>query len=304
MQEIAAFYARNGVTSFLATTLTATEEILTAAMRNIAQYKRPPNGARCVGINMEGPFFSLEKRGAQPAEMLRNPDVSLFKRLLEVSGNSIRLVDVAPELPGAMEFIREASQYCHVSLAHSTANYETAMQAFGNGATHATHLFNGMNSFLPRDPGIIGAALDANAFVEVICDGNHLHPAIIRAIFKMFPQRACLISDSLRCAGLPDGEYEFVGFPIIVKNGRAITETGSLAGSTISLMQGVRRAVAIGIPLPMAVAAASTHSAKAIGMEGIIGSLTPGAHADMVILDSELNVQKVYIDGKELCESF
>lgn len=302
MQEMAAFYAQNGVTSFLATTLTAAEETLAAAMRNIAQYKRPPNGARCVGINMEGPFFSYEKRGAQPAELLSNPDISMFRRLMEVSGNNIKLVCIAPELPGAMEFIREASQSCHVSLAHSTADYETAMRAFDNGATHATHLFNGMNSFLHRDPGIIGAALDSNAFVELICDGNHLHPAIVRAIFKMFPFRACLISDSLRCAGLPDGDYEFVGFPITVKNGKATTGAGNLAGSTISLMQGVRRAVALGIPLAMAVTAASAHSAKAIGMEGKIGSLRPGAYADMVLLDSELSVQKVFIEGKALCD--
>jgi len=174
------------------------------------------------------------------------------------------------------------------------------MQAFGSGATHATHLFNGMNPFLHRDPGIVGAALDANAFVEVICDGYHLHPSIIRAIFRMFPRRACLISDSLRCTGLPDGNYESAGLPITVKDGKAMLEDGSsLAGSTIALIQGVRVAVSLGIPLAEAVMAASAHSAQAIGMQGKIGSLIPGAYADMVLLDSKLEVQRVYINGKE-----
>jgi len=304
MREMAVFYAKNGVTSFLATTLTAPEDELASAMSNVAQYERQPDGARCAGINMEGPFFSYEKRGAQPADMLKLPDISMFERLFAISGERIKLVCLAPELDGAMEFIREASKVCRVSLAHSTADYKTAMQAFGNGATHVTHLFNGMNSFLHREPGIVGAALDANAFVEVICDGHHLHPTIVRAIYKMFPGRACMISDSLRCTGLPDGIYESGGLPVLLRNGKAMLLDGSsLAGSTITLMQGVRIAVSIGIPLAQAISAASIHNAQAIGMEGRIGSIVPGACADLVLLDSELGVQKVYIDGKEISNS-
>jgi len=301
MHEMALFYAKNGVTSFLATTLTATEESLSAAMRSIAQYERPANGARCVGINLEGPFFSYDKRGAHQAELLMLPDMAMFERLFKLSGESIKLVCVSPELDGAMEFIREASKMCYVSLAHSAAGYKTAMQGFMNGATHVTHLYNGMNSFLHREPGIIGAALDAGAFVEVICDGHHLHPATIRAIFSMFPQRACLISDSIRCTGMPDGDYESAGLPIMVKDGKAMLKDGSsLAGSTISLLQGVRVAVSLGIPLAKAVTAATLYSAQAIGMDGQIGSLVPGAYSDFVLLDSELNVKKVYIGGKEI----
>ena len=301
MREMSLFYAKSGVTSFLATTLTAAEETLTDAMRGVALYERPQGGARCVGVNLEGPFFSYEKRGAHPAHLLKLPDIAMFERLHKISGESIKLVCVSPELEGAMEFIREVSQVSHISLAHSTADYRTAMQAFGNGATHVTHLFNGMNSFLHREPGIIGAALDAGAFVEVICDGFHLHPAVIRAAFKMFPQRACLISDSLRCTGLPDGNYQSAGLPVVVKNGKAMLENGSsLAGSTISLLQGVRLAVSLGIPLARAVMAATANCAKAIGMEGKIGSLVPGAYSDLVLLDSDLRVLKVYINGVEI----
>ena len=299
--KMASFYAKNGTTSFLATTLTAPVETLENAMLAVAEYERSANGARCVGVNLEGPFFSFEKRGAHPADLLRPPDIAMFERFFQLSGERIKLVCVAPELDGAMEFIREVSQVSRVSIAHSAANYETAMKAFGNGATVVTHLFNGMSPFLHRDPGIVGAALDANAFVELICDGYHLHPAVVRAIFAMFPKRACLISDSLGCTGLPDGNYESAGLPIIVQNGNArLAEGGSIAGSTISLLQGVRNAVFLGIPLSEAVAAASKHPAQAIGMEGQIGSLTPGACADMLLLDSELRLQKVYIGGKEL----
>jgi len=301
MRKIAAYYAGAGVTSFLATTSTATENHIADAMLCISQYERPSGGARCLGINMEGPFFSYEKRGAHPAELLMPPDISMYERLRKLSGDSIKLVCVSPELAGAIEFIRHVSQTSRVSLAHTAAGYKTAMQAFGGGATHTTHLFNGMSPFQHREPGVVGAALDANAFVEVICDGNHLHPAVVRAIFKMFPGRVCLISDSVRCAGMPDGDYESVGQAVTVKNGIAMLKDGSsLAGATVSLMQGVRIAVSLGIPLAEAVTAATAHSAQAIGMEKKVGALIPGAYADLVLLDSELCILKTYINGEEI----
>jgi len=301
LQKMASFYAKNGTTSFLATTLTAPVDMLENAMRAVAKYERKAVGARCVGVNLEGPFFSFEKRGAHPAELLRLPDIAMFERLFQLSGERIKIVCVAPELDGAMEFIREVSKVSKVSVAHSAADYKTAMQAFDNGATLVTHLFNGMSPFLHRDPGIVGAAFDAHAFVELICDGYHLHPAVIRAVFAMFPRHVCLISDSLGCTGLPDGSYESAGLPIIVKNGNArLADGGSIAGSTISLLQGIRNAVSLGIPLGEAVAAASMHAAQAIGMEGQIGSLSPGAYADMLLLDKTLSLKKVYIGGKEL----
>ena len=326
MYKMAAFYARNGVTSFLATTLTAPESELAQAMKNAVSFIMEPDGARCadeqdestrvakarctnascvharcVGINMEGPFFSYGKRGAQPADKLMLPDLSMLRRLRDISGDNIKLVCIAPELEGAMEFIRETSQFSHVSLAHSEACYATASEAFACGASHVTHLFNGMNPFAHREPGIIGAAMDANAFVEVICDGHHLHPAVIRAIFRMFPGRVCLISDSLECTGLPDGSYMSAGLPVILKDGKAMLADGStLAGSSITLMQAVRLAVSFGIPLVDAVNAATKHPAQAIGMEGVTGSIISGAFADFVLLDNDLNINKVYISGEEV----
>ena len=301
MLEMAEYYAKNGTTSFLATTLTATEEELSNAVNVAGAYERPENGARCQGIHLEGPFFSHEKRGAHPADLIRQPDISMFKRLNELSGGKIKLVAVSPELDGAMEFIKEVSKVCRISLAHSACDYKTAMQGFASGATHVTHLFNGMNPFLHREPGIIGAAMDSGAFVEVICDGYHLHPSVIRLIFRAFGRKVCLISDSLRCAGLPDGDYESAGMAVTVKSGKAaLKDGGSLAGSTITLLQGVRNAVSLGIPLADAVTAASINCAKSLGIADKIGSITPGTAADLVLLDSELNIKKVYIGGKEI----
>ena len=300
LREMAAFYARNGTTSFLATTLTATEETLSDAVKIVAGYERSEGGARCLGVHLEGPFFSYPKRGAHPADLLKLPDISMYERLNKLSGDKIKLVSVSPELEGAMQFIKEVSKSCRISLAHSACDYKTAMQAFANGATHVTHLFNGMNSFLHREPGIIGAAMDSDAFVEVICDGHHLHPSVVRAAFRIFKRRVCLISDSLRCAGLPDGDYESAGLPVTVKSGKAMLRDGnSLAGSTITLLQGVRNAVALGVPLEEAVSAATINCARTLGVFGTVGSIMPGAKADFVLLNSGLNIIKVYIEGKE-----
>jgi N-acetylglucosamine-6-phosphate deacetylase len=300
LREMAGFYAKNGVTSFLSTTMTYSEDVLLQAMQNIRQYRRGPDEARCAGINMEGPFLSREKKGAHMAEMLRGPDVGMFERMQEASGRMIRLVSVAPEAQGGMEFIRAVSPRCRVSVGHSAAGYDTAMRAFESGAAHVTHLFNAMNPFLHRDPGIVGAAMDAGADVEVICDGIHLHPSMVRAVFRVFGERVCLISDSIRSAGLPDGDYESGGMAITVQDGKAVLTDGTIAGSNISLMQGVRHAAAFGIPLEKAVRAATLANARAIGMEGGIGVIARGANADMVLLDRNLEIMRVYIGGKEI----
>ena len=301
MKSISSFYAKNGTTSFLATTLSATEEALAKAMCRMNAYSEFTDGARYLGINLEGPFFSHPKRGAHPLKLLQLPSIPMFERLYRLSGEQIKMVCIAPELTGGLEFIKEVSQVCRISLAHSTADYKTAIEAFENGATHVTHLFNGMNSFLHREPGIIGAALDSNAFVEVICDGYHLHPTVIRAIFKMFPDRACLISDSIKCTGQPDGDYEFAGLPVTITHGKVMLKDGStLAGSSISLLQGVRVAHSLGIPLAQAVMAASASGARTLGLEDKIGTIKTGAYADMILLDHELQIVKVYINGQEV----
>lgn len=299
MQPMADYYAAHGVTSFLATTMTLKEETLTPAMHTIRDFKRQ-GGAKCAGIHLEGPFLCYAKRGAQAAENLHKPDADLFDRLNAASGGMVKLVTVACEEEGAEAFIRNVSQKCTVSLGHSTADYDTAMAGFAAGATHATHLYNGMPSFLHRAPGIIGAALDSDASVELICDGLHIHPAVIRATYKMFGDKLNLISDSLRCAGMPDGDYELGGQPITMKNGKAtLTGTDTLAGSSISMLDALRNVVKFGLPLEAAVYAASTAPAQAAGLSDI-GAIEAGRAADLLVLDKDLNLKAVFINGEKL----
>ena len=298
LQPMADYYASHGVTSFLGTTMTLKEHILTPAMEAMRDFV-PAGGAKLAGIHLEGPFLSFAKRGAQAAENLHKPDAALFHRLNEASGGKVRLVTVACEEEGAMPFIEEISKECTVSLGHSTADYDTALEAFRRGATHATHLFNGMPPLHHRDPGIIGAALTAGASVELICDGFHIHPAVVCATYKMFGDKLNLISDSLRCAGMPDGDYELGGQPIVMKDGLARLLNGTIAGSSISMENAVRRAVRFGVPLEDALYAASTAPAQAAGLTNI-GSIALGKAADLVVLDKELQIKAVFVDGKRM----
>jgi len=198
-----------------------------------------------------------------------------------------------------MSFIQEVSKVCTVSLGHSSASYDTAMEGFANGATHATHLFNWMDPLHHRNPGIIGAAFHAGASVELICDGLHIHPSVIRATYRLFGEKLNLISDSLRCAGMPDGSYELGGQPIVMKDHKATLLDGTIAGSSISLLDAVRNAVRFGLPLEAAVYAASTAPAEAARL-GDIGSLEAGKAADLLILDRELNLKAVFVDGQQV----
>ena len=299
--KMSRYYAKNGVTSFVATTMTLKEETLLPAMKAIRSFKRPLRGAKCAGIHLEGPFLSFAKRGAQAAENLHAPDAQLFHRLNEVSGNNVRLVTVAPEELGAIDFIREVSKTCAVSLGHTTADYDTAMAAFEAGASHATHLFNCMPSFLHRDPGVVGAALDSGATVELICDGLHIHPSVIRATYQMFGKKMVVISDSLRCAGMPNGEYELGGQPIEMKNGKAtLFGTDTLAGSSTNLLEEVRNLVRFGIPLEAAITAVTEAPANVIGQGWQIGKIAPGYAADFLLLTPKLELAAVYIDGEKI----
>ncbi len=301
MLTLSRYYAAGGVTSFCPTTMTLKEPELTKAMQTVHDFRRPGDGAKIAGVHLEGPFVCYAKRGAQAAENLQDPDLPMFYRLNDVSGGQVVLITLAPELPGAMDFIREASKICTVSIGHTEADYDTAMQAFEAGASHATHLFNAMPPLLHRDPGIIGAASDAGADVELITDGYHIHPAVIRITHRIFGEKLNLISDSLRCAGMPDGDYTLGGQPITVSNGKATLKgSDTLAGSSIHLMEGLRRSVNFGIPLESAVYAATLAPAKAIHRDKDIGSLEEGKAADLVILDPELNVKAVYIDGRKI----
>lgn len=302
MSPIACHYARHGVTSFLATTMTLPEKAITLAARVVAGQTRLPNQARCVGIHMEGPFIATSKRGAQNADYICAPDYEMFQRIQTACGGLVKLITVAPEVEGALAFIQRASSQCAITLGHSAADYQQGLAGYAAGATQATHLFNGMNEFLHRSPGLVGAAMDSGAYAELICDGLHNHPSAVRATFSMFPDRVLLISDSLSCAGMPDGDYTLGGRLVSLHDGIARLEDGTIAGSRITVLEGLQNAVKFGIPLEAAVAAATLRPAAAIRMQDTLGSIAVGRRADLVLLNAELEPVAVFIDGNQFSE--
>ena len=299
IETMSAYLGSEGVTSFCGTTMAFDEPILTSIFEVAKPYVgKETGGAVLRGINMEGPFFSKKKKGAQAEKYIVDPDIDMFDRLFEVSGQNIKLIDVAPELDGAVPFIEQASKKCVVSIAHTTANYDQAKAAFDAGATHVTHLFNAMPPFGHRDPGVVGAASDDAEHVEMISDGIHLHPAVVRSVFKWFgDDRVCLISDSMRAAGMPNGVYSLGGQTVYMTDGKATLEDGTIAGSATCLAECFRRAVKFGVKLESALKAATINPAKAIGLFEELGSITEGKRADVLVLDETLHPEHIFIGG-------
>lgn len=303
IQKMAEYELQNGIMAICPASMTFSEEQLTEIFKTAAEYKGK-TGADLVGINMEGPFISEAKKGAQNGEYIQKPDAEMFRRLQKAAGGLIKLVDIAPEVDGAMDCIRELSKEVRISVAHTAADYETAKKAFENGASHVTHLYNGMIPFSHREPGVLGAAMDAkDAMVEIICDGIHSHPATVRMTFSLFgDDRIVMISDSMMACGLEDGEYSLGGQAVTVRGNLAtLTEGGNIAGSVTNLMNCIRTAVKqMGIPLESALKCATINPAKAIGIEDEYGSLSSGKKANIVILDCDLNIKHIIKDGERI----
>ena len=301
LSAMASHLAGQGITSFLGTSMALSEDRLTQVFEVGQQYIKanPAAGATLRGIHMEGPFFAVAKKGAQSAEFIIDPDVECFKRLEHAAGQQIRIVDVAPERPGALDLIAYAAPHTTVSVAHTEANYQEAMAAFAAGASHVTHLFNAMPPFNHRDPGVVGAASDAGASVELICDGIHIHPSVIRSVFKWFPaDQVVLVSDAMRACGLADGSYELGGQVVHVNGNRAILTDGTLAGSVTNLMQCLRNAVSFGVPLTAAIRAATANPARVACINQEVGSLSIGKKADLLVMTPDLQLKAVMIGGQ------
>jgi N-acetylglucosamine-6-phosphate deacetylase len=301
VRSIARALLRRGVTSFIGTSMALPEERLAGIYGTARPFfgQSISGNATLWGINMEGPFFNVEKRGAQNEKYIIGADFDMFLRLNEASGDNIRLVAVAPEVKCGLDFIRKASSICSVSLAHSCADYDTASKAFACGASHVTHLFNGMSAFGHRNPGIVGAAADFGAYVELICDGIHIHPSMARSVFKLFgDDKVCLISDAMRACGMPDGQYDLGGKLVTVAGGSATIDSGSLAGSVTVLTDCLRKTVQFGVPLESALKAATMNPAKSVGIYDKTGSLSNGKRADILVLDSDLALKHVILGGE------
>ena len=303
IQAIADYEASVGVTTIVPATMTFGEDKL-LKIAEAAREHRNGQGAILCGIHMEGPFISMEKKGAQNGAYIHRPDEELFERLQKAAGGLFKIVDLAPEEEGAMEFIREKAGEVVLSIAHTAADYETARKAMEAGVTHMTHLYNAMHPIHHRNPGpVIAAADDGRCEAELICDGVHIHPAVVRSTLKLFgADRVIFISDTMMAAGLADGQYELGGQPVTVKGNRATLQDGTLAGSNTNLMECMRTAVReMQIPLETAVRCAAVNPAKTVGIYDRYGSISPGKMANLVLLDKEdLRVRQVILGGKLL----
>ena len=295
------YEASQGVTAVCPATMTLDEGTLERVFSLAGVY--PNNqGAMMAGITMEGPFVSGAKKGAQNAKYIRKPDVGMYRKMQKMANGRILQVAVAPEEDQDFRFARELNQEVVISVAHTCCDYETARQAFRNGYSHVTHLYNAMNGFGHREPGVIGAACDAeHVYAELICDGIHIHPSTVRTTFKMFGQdRICMISDSMMAAGMPDGTYALGGQEVFMKGRKATLSDGTIAGRASTVMDCLRTAVGeMGIPLETALKACTINPAKSLHIEKMHGSIREGKYADLVLLDRDLNVVKVFLKGRE-----
>ncbi len=308
LREIARYEASVGVTGMAPATMTLPAEQLEEILSNAAAFSadsgKNPGEAELLGVNMEGPFISKHKKGAQDDTYIIPSDVELFHRFQRAAEGLVKFIAVAPEVEGALAFVDRVKDEAVVSLAHTNADYDEALAAFQRGASHAVHLFNAMPPFGHREPGVVGAVADSHhVTAELICDGVHIHPSVVRAAFKILGEnRIILISDSMRAAGMPDGTYTLGGQAVQVTRGRAVlVSSGALAGSASNLMECMKTSVKeMGIPLETAVACASENPAKRLGEYGRRGSITFGKKADLVLLDRDLNVKCVMKDGKRV----
>ncbi|TYP71062.1 N-acetylglucosamine-6-phosphate deacetylase [Paenibacillus methanolicus] len=300
IQEVSRACALTGCTSFLVTSVSSSMEDLLALLRAVKRVIGHEIGAKIAGIHLEGPYLNVKRKGMQNERFLRHPDMNEMKQIFQEAGELIKMVTIAPELPGAMELIQFLKERgVVIAVAHSDATYEEAKEAFQAGASHVTHCFNGMRPIHHRDPGLVVAAFEEDhVSLQAIVDQVHLHPAIVRLMHRIKgPEGMVLITDALQAMGLGDGVYQFGGHEVTVKSGEARLTDGTLASSTVTMNEALRLTVSLGIPLIDAVAMASTTPARILGMSQL-GKIEIGYRADLVLLDPQYQVQWAMIDGK------
>ena len=305
LKAAAAYYAQVGVTSFAPASMTLPYDVLEKAFANAKQLvSEAPAGLSVLrGIQMEGPYFSYKKRGAQNPDYLKEPDFEGFKALQDACGGLIRIVDIAPELPGAVKFIQQAKALCTVSIAHTDADYDNAKAAVDAGVTHLTHLYNAMPGLHHRNPGVIPAAAEnPNVRAELICDGLHAHPAMVRLAFSLFGgERMVLVSDSGRCCGMPNGsKFSLGGQDAWLVDGIARLGDGTIACSATNLYDCMVNAIRFGIREEDAVRAASYNPACAISADKEVGSIETGKVADFLVCSPDYAQRRVFLAGQEL----
>lgn len=294
LKKILQYEKRCGITSYCPTSMTFPKERLRQIFASI-KGAQTEEEAKVVGINMEGPFLDPVKKGAHVEEWIAAPDAAFVRELNQDVDGLVRLVTLAPNMEGAEEFIKEMHEEVCISLGHTAADYDCASRAMKLGAHHVTHLYNAMQPFGHRAPGLIGAAMDdPECMVELICDGYHIHPSAIRAAFRLFgPERVILISDSMRATGMENGTYELGGQEVTVKDRKAVLKDGTLAGSATNLYGCMCKAVEFGIPLEQAIMAATANPARSIGIFDRVGSIRIGKQADLLLVSENLELKRV-----------
>lgn len=302
-EKIALYAASQGVLGLCPTTMTYPEEVLKNVFA-VCQKSPHPNGASFLGIHMEGPYLSENKCGAQNKAFLEIPSIDQFKAYQALANHQIVRCDIAPELPGAMAFIKALSPDLLMAIGHTEADGQVTKAAIQEGAKHLTHAFNAMKGIHHRSPGPVLAAWESGATIELIGDGYHLDEAVVRMIESLFGiERLIFVSDSMRACGMPDGLYE-IGGQAVVKKGNRVTledQEDVLAGSATSLMDMLRRVhFDMKIPLGKAVRAVTLNPAQLLGRDDCWGKLETGYLANVLILDRHLNLLKVIKEGKEI----
>lgn len=305
LKAMAKFFAQCGVTSFAPASMTLPYDVLSKAFATAKMLKEetPEGHSRIMGIQMEGPYFSYAKRGAQNPDYLKEPDFEGFKKLYDDCGGLIRIVDIAPELPGAAEFVAKAKELCTVSIAHTDSDYTCAKAAVDAGVTHLTHLYNAMPAIHHRNPGVIPACVEnGDVQAEIICDGYHIHPASVRLAFTMFKNRMVLVSDSGRCAGQPEGyRFDLGGQMAEIRGGVAkLVGSETIACSASNLWKCLTNAISWGVPEEEAIRAATYNPAKALGVQNQIGSIETGKLADFIVCSADYEQRRVFLAGQEL----
>ena len=305
LKRMAAFYVQHGVTSFAPASMTLPYEVLEKAFATALRLRNEkPKGLSVLrGIQMEGPYFSYKKRGAQNPDYLKKPDFEGFQKLWAGCEGLVKIVDVAPELEGAKEFTEQASKLCTVSVAHTDSDYDHAKAVFDAGVTHLTHLYNAMPAISHRAPGVIPAAVEnSKVRAELICDGYHVHPASVRLAFSMFGgERMCLISDSGRCAGMPEGtQFQLGGQDCWLRDGVAKLADGTIACSATNMWKCLQNVISWGVKEEDAVRAATYNPACAIGADKEVGTIETGKAADFLVCAPDYSSMQVYLGGEKL----
>lgn len=302
LEAITRFHARNGTAALAATTLSGDSESIEKAIQAVRRFRPPENCAEIAGLHLEGPYVNARRAGAQDKSSIRAPELNEVERWVDVAGSLPITMTIAPEIEGADKLLRKYNERICFSIGHTEATFADAVIAIEHGARRFTHLFNAMPSLHHREPGpIAAAAVEPDVIVELIADGVHVHPAVLRIAADLFRSRATLVTDAMRAAGMPDGTYKLYAYDVTVRDGEARLDDGTLAGSVLTMAAAVRNMVELsGVPLELVVPMATEIPARALGLQQRKGKLREGFDADIVVLTSKMEIDRILLRGTEV----